>query len=83
MIPSTELTREKKLQARKYITVVLSEDRETDLLKYRCYKCGKPVSEGFNEVRAIVQAKIPPQEIKSSKIVGSLCKEDNIMYLFV
>lgn len=76
------LNRDKKLLERKYITVVLSEQQLEQATPYRCFKCGRIASTIHNEPKAVIHTKIAMTDI-SGKLVGALCKEDNIMYLFV
>jgi len=75
--------REEKLATRRYFTVSLSDRVVPEGLPYRCWECGNIVQTVYNEPKAQVEIKIAQEDVTSGKLMGSLCRKDNILYLFV
>ena len=76
------LNKDKKLVLRKYITVVLSENRASEK-KFRCCECGRIVATSYNDIRAIIQSNVSLDQVKNTKPLANLCRDCNVMYIFV
>lgn len=74
--------REEKLRTRRYFTVSLSDKIIPEGLPYRCWECGTIVQTVYNEPKAQVEIKIAQDDV-NGKLTGSLCRKDNILFLFV
>jgi hypothetical protein len=73
--------REEKLQTRRYFTVSLSDRLVPGGKPFRCWECGNIVQTVYNEPKAQVEVKIAMEDV-TGKLMGSLCRKDNIMFLF-
>lgn len=74
--------REEKLRARRYFTVSLSDKIISEGLPFRCWQCGGIVQTVYNEPKAQIEIKIAQEDV-NGKLTGSLCRKDNILFLFV
>ena len=77
-----EAKRKEKLATRRYFTVSLSDKVIPGGMPYRCWVCGHIVTTVYNEPKAQVEIKIAQEDV-TGKMTGNLCRDDNILYLFV
>jgi hypothetical protein len=75
--------REQKLRERRYFTVSFSDKKLPEGKAYRCWECGEIVQTVFNEPKEQAEIIIPAEDVGEGKLTGSLCRKDNILYLFV
>lgn len=73
--------REEKIATRRYFLVSLSDKVIPDGLPYRCWQCGNIVQTVYNHPKAQVELKIAMEDVQG-KLVGSLCRKDNILFNF-
>lgn len=74
--------REEKMRTRRFFTISLSDRVIPEGLPYRCWQCGAIVQTVYNEPKTQVEIKIAQEDV-NGKLTGSLCRKDNILYLFV
>jgi hypothetical protein len=78
-----EEKRQQKLAERRYFLVSLSDKVIPDGEPFRCHKCGVIVQTVYNEPKAQIEIKVLPEDIGEGKLVGSLCRKDNILFHFI
>ena len=77
------VNRDQRELSREYVTVPLSDTRVKEY-KFRCYMCGRIVQTLSNKPVTIIQSRVDAEQVDfAKKIVGGLCKDDNIMFLFI
>lgn len=75
--------REKRIVARRYFTVSLSDVVLPEGEPYRCWKCGYRVTTVFNEPKTQVQIQLNPNDVPHQRLTEHLCKNCNIVFLFI